>query len=273
MEINSEISEIAGIFAGDGSMQKNHICFWGNPKSDKDLYDKYLKALFLKSFNIKISPYEKHSNSVYGFYICNKFIIKFFNETLMFPIGKKTYSLKVPKIIYNSKDDRIISAFIKGFFAGDGCLNFDKRYANDQKILKIIHTYPRIQIKCVSKEFIFQLSNMLNRLKIKNFISKKISNKRNEVNSYMLQISGKLMLKNWVGEIGFSNPNHSSKYKIFKKYGFIPQNTTYEDRIKILENKINPWSFYPKWACSLVWIRRQKMDIPFYPLEPSKLRG
>ena len=27
-KMTSEIAELAGIFAADGSMQKNHICFW-----------------------------------------------------------------------------------------------------------------------------------------------------------------------------------------------------------------------------------------------------
>ena len=261
-KITSEISELAGIFAADGSMQQNHICFWGNPNADKDFYDRYISDLFLKAFNIKIRPHEKKSNSVYGFYVCNKEIINFFNKILEFPIGNKTYSVKIPNVIYKSKDKKISCAFIRGFFSGDGCLNFDKRYSNNQKILKIIHTYPRIQINCVSKKIIQQLSEMLNKINIKNFISKKISKKKNEVDSYMLQVSGRIMLDRWVKEIGFSNSNHFSRYEIFKRYRFVPPNTTYTDRLKILKGKINPWSFYPKWASSLAWIGRQKKVEP-----------
>ena len=254
-EITVEIAELAGFFAADGSMQKEHLCFWGNPKSDKDYYDRYLPKLFSKAFGISINPHEKPSNSVYGFYICNKKIIEFFNKKLGFPIGKKTYSVEIPDIIY--RDKNLVRAFIRGFFAGDGCLNFDKRYSQDQKILRVIHTYPRIQIKCVSKNLIYQMSNFLNNLEIINFISKKQSRKRNEAESYMLQVSGKIMLDRWVDEIGLSNDNHRTRYEIFKKHGFVPSNTTYKERLKILEGKLNPWSFYPKWACSLAWIGRQ----------------
>ncbi len=261
-KITSEISELAGIFAADGSMQQNHICFWGNPHSDKDFYDNHLKFLFLKAFNVEIRPHEKKSNCVYGFYICNKRIINFFNKVLDFPIGKKTYSLKVPDVIYKNKDKNITCAFIRGFFSGDGCLNFDKRYANDQKILKIIHTYPRIQITCVSEKLIQQLSNMLNNLNIKNFIRKSISKKKNEVDSFRLQVSGRVMLDKWIKGIGFSNANHFSRYEIFKKHSFVPPNTTYIDRLKILKGKKNPWSFYPKRTRSLVWIGRQNKVEP-----------
>jgi len=243
-KITSELSELAGIFAADGSMQKNHICFWGNPKADRDFYDKHIKELFLKAFNINIRPHEKQSNFVYGFYVCNRKIIYFFNKVLGFPIGKKTYSVEVPSIIYQNSDKSIVRAFLRGFCAGDGCLNFDKRYGKHRKILRIIHTYPRIQIKCVCKKLIYQLSDMLNRLDIDNFVSRKPSKKKNEVDGYMVQVSGKPRLDKWIKEIGFSNANHSSRYKLFKKYGFVPPNTSYEERIKMLKGEILPWSFY-----------------------------
>ena len=249
MEINTslEVAEIAGIFAADGSMQKNHICFWGNPKADRDFYDNHIKFLFLKAFDIQIRPHEKKSNFVYGFYVCNKNTINFFNEILGFPFGCKTYSVEVPSEIFNNINKKILSAFLRGFFSGDGCLNFDKRYGNGyQKILTIVHTYPRIQIKCVCKKLIYKLSDMLHRLKIKNFVSRHTTKKDNEVDIFMLQVSGKNRLNTWAKVIGFPNKNHYSRYQIFKKYGFVPPNTTLEQRIKILNEELDPYSFYKK---------------------------
>lgn len=255
-EITPKLSELAGIFAADGSMQRGHVCFWGNPESDRSYYDCHLKYLFWKTFNIKIRPHDKKSNSVYGFYICNRNVIEFFHNILGFPIGKKTYSLEVPKLIYQTVNNEVISAFLRGFFAGDGCLNFDKRYGNCQEILRIIHTYPRIQIKCVSRNIIYQLSDMLRRLDLRNFVTKSSGKKKNEVDSYMIQVSGKLMLERWVNKVGFSNPNHSSRYEIFKKYGLVPPNTSYKERIKLLKGLKSPWYFYPTWARSSAWIER-----------------
>jgi hypothetical protein len=99
---------------------------------------------------------------------------------------------------------------------------------------------------------------MLERLQIKNTISKQLNKKENEANNYLLQISGEKMLELWRSRIGFSNPNHSSRYEIFKKHGFVPPNTSYNQRVKILEGNINPWTFYPSCACSLAWIGRQR---------------
>jgi len=259
-KINKKIAELAGIFAADGSMQKNHLCFWGNPSSDRDYYNTILKEIFLNEFKIKIRPHEKKSNQVYGFYVCDKNVINFFNKNLNFPFGKKTYSLEIPEKIYKSDNKEIKKAFIRGFFAGDGCLNFDKRYAKDQKILKIIHTYPRIQIRCVSQKIIDQISEILKDIGIKNFVRTTKSKKENEVDSYNLQVSGKIRLELWNKKIGFSSLNHSSRYEIFKKHGFVPSNTTQEERLKILKSNLNPWSFYPTGACSLAWIRRQKNE-------------
>ena len=73
----------------------------------------------------------------------------------------------------------------------------------------------------------------------------------------MLQVSGVKMLEKWVEEIGFSNKSHLTRYEIFKKVGFVPSNTSYEQRLRILDGELDPWSFYPKSARSLAWIRRQ----------------
>lgn len=72
IKITQEISELAGLFAADGSMQKEHICFWGNITEDKEYYNNVVKGLFKKAFQIRINLHEKKSNSVYGFYVCDK---------------------------------------------------------------------------------------------------------------------------------------------------------------------------------------------------------
>ena len=62
--ITPDIAEVAGLFAADGSMQKEHICFWGNPFCDKSYYDFRIKSIFKNSFGIDINPHHKKSNSV-----------------------------------------------------------------------------------------------------------------------------------------------------------------------------------------------------------------
>lgn len=243
-DITPETAEIAGIFAADGSMQKNHISFWGNSTEDVDYYDNVLKKLFKMSFNIEINPHHKPSNSVYGFNICKKEVIDYFNKSLDFKIGSKTYTVKVPKSIMQSKDTEIWCSFLRGFSDCDGTLNFDKRYYTCKAILKIIHTYPRIQLKSVSLNIIKDMSELLNRLEIKHFICSYKSKRENEKVAYFIQISGKERLEKWMENIGFNNPSKRTKYDIFKRYGFVPANTKINERYDMLNGDLSPWSFY-----------------------------
>ena len=125
-------------------MQREHLCFLGNISENREYYNNLIKHLFKVAFKIDVNPHEKPSNFAYGFYLCNKDVIKYFNELLGFSFGSNTHIVRVPKIIMNSDKPTIWSAFIRGFCDSDGCLNFDKRYGNDQGILKIIHTHPRV---------------------------------------------------------------------------------------------------------------------------------
>jgi len=253
VKIIPEIAELAGLFAADGSMQREHLCFWGNPVEDRLYYDFRIKSLFKKSFNIIINPHDKKSNSVYGFYVCKKEVLLYFKNVLGFPIGKKTYSVRVPEIIMNSKDPKILAAFLSGFFSGDGCLNFDKKYGLGYKKIKtIIHTYPRIQLATVSKGIIMDMSKLLDRLEIPSFYYLVKSNKENESDSYKLQISGKKRLEFWKNKVGIKNPSKLIKYEIFKKYGFVPPNLNFTDYQKILSGEICPLIYYPEGTSDLI---------------------
>ena len=168
----------------------------------------------------------------------------------------------------DSEAPKIWSSFIRGFSDCDGSLNFGKRYGACQKILRIVHTYPRIQLKSVSHSLIKDISDLLGRLDIKHFTCSLRSLKENERDCSLTQISGKKRLEKWMDIIGFNNPVQQTKYEIFKKHGFVPVNTSLSQRKGILKGRISPWSFYPRRTRSLVWIRRQDNSVP---LEPSKL--
>ncbi|MSR86311.1 hypothetical protein EXS74_02865 [Candidatus Woesearchaeota archaeon] len=244
-DITPSIAELAGLFAADGSMQKNHLCYWGNIIEDREFYNTVVSNLFREAFKIKVKPHEKVSNSVYGFYVCNKEVLKFYNISLEFPIGSKTYTVTIPKKILASRDKRVHIAFIRGFFAGDGCLSFDKRYGACKSILKEINTYPRIQINSASHEIIRQISQLLSQLEIKHFVDLCKKKKENEVDVLRVNVYGKERLEDWKLKIGFSNANHQTKYEIFKKYGFVPPRITLQERQKILVGRCDPRPFYP----------------------------
>ncbi len=245
MKITPALAEISGMFAADGSMQKEHICMWGNITEDKEYYDNHMAPLFSTLFNKKLNVHEKKSNSVYGFYLCKKEVINIFNKKLNFPIGKKTYTVKVPNLIFKSKNTKIYSSFIRGFTDCDGCISFFKRYAKGYcRFKRKFHIYPRIDIVSTSQSIIKQISKMLEFLKIKHTVHRRKSNQSNRADSFTISIKGKERLNHWMKKIGFKNPAKITKYQVWKKFGFCPPYTTIKERRKILKGEINPYSYY-----------------------------
>lgn len=242
MNLTPELAEVLGIFAADGSMQDNHICMWGNISEDKEYYDKIVCPLFSKVFNKKVVAHEKRSNSVYGFYICNKKAVEFLKN---FGFSKrKTYSVEVPKIILENSDNKILSAFIRGFSDCDGGFSLMKRKGKYSNFKLRYNTYPRISIISVSGNIIEGLSNMLKKLEVKHTLYIEKSKRSTDKDSHRITIRGTERIEDWMKKIGFNNPAQTSRYLVWKKFGFCPPKSTIEQRQLILSDKLNPCSLY-----------------------------
>lgn len=242
MILTKEVAEISGIFAADGCLQNKYTCMWGNINEDKEYYDKVVRPLFSKVFKKKINAHEKKSNSVYGFYLCNKKAVRFFRN-----IGfskNKTYNLHMPKMILDSKDRKILTAFIRGFADCDGYISFMKRKGKYRLFKKKFHTYPRIDIRSASKDMIADLAYLLKELGIDytNWVEKR--KKLSEKDMHRISIRGKSRVEKWMNKIGFNNPAQYTRYLVWKKFGFCPSKTTIKQRKLILQNKVDPFSFY-----------------------------
>lgn len=241
-KLTPELAEVLGMFAADGCLQKDYICMWGNITEDRDYYDKIVCPLFSKVFERNITAHEKRSNSVYGFYLCSKEIVKFFKE-LGFT-KNKTYTVKVPDIIMKSPNPKIQAAFIRGFVDCDGNINFLKRKGKYSLFKIKFNTYPRIEFNVVSKEIIEGIRILLNRLEINHTKHLVKNNKPNESDQHKISIRGIKRIEKWIEKIGFNNPAQYTKYLIWKKFGFCPTRTTIKQRKLILKNEISPFSFY-----------------------------
>ena len=240
MKLTEELAEILGMFSADGSLQDNHICMWGNITEDKDYYDKIICPMFSKVFNKKIRAHEKKSNSVYGFYICDKKIVERFKK---FGFTKnKTYTLTIPKIVKKSKNKRIISAFIRGYADCDGCIDFLRRKGKYKEFKTKYNTYPRIWIVSASHKVINEISQFLDILKIEHKVNKKSSKNNKEVQQLAIIIRGSYRVKSFMKKIGFNNPAQHTKYKIWSRVGMCPKKTTIFQRKLILQNKLDPFS-------------------------------
>lgn len=243
-EVNTVIAEIAGVFAADGSMQEAHICFWGNPIEDKEYYDLVLKDLFKKAFAIDIRPHLKESNGVYGFYVCKRPVLDYFKNTLEFKPGPKTSTVIVPRVIMESNDIEIQKAFIRGFMAADGCLNFFRRKGSASEFNKKFRTAPRISIASVSKRAIQELHEVLETIGIKNCVQLQKSKNLAWKDTFRIFVNGRQRIEKWNYLIGFSNPRDKTKYDLFQKFGFVPPFTSIQQRYKILNKELDIYSLY-----------------------------
>ncbi len=237
--ITPEIAELAGAFAADGCLQKGYLCMWGNITEDREYYDSVLVPMYEKCFNLKLKPHEKRSNSVYGFYLCKKDVVKFFNEILGFPIGKKTYVARVPEIIRNSDSKEILAAFVRGFADCDGCVNFHKRYAKGYKeFSRKNNTYPRILLVSVSKDLVHDIADLMRRIGVEYNISETKAKYLNEADKHRIWVRGNTRVEKWLNLIGFSNPVHLSKIQVWRKFGYVPTNVKLQERYKLLKGEV-----------------------------------
>jgi len=240
-ELNEYVAEIAGIHAGEGYLrndgQRAELDISGN-NEEKEYYNNNIKRLFKESFNITINNKYWPSRRTYGFVLRNKNIIEFFHETLGFPYGKKSKTVRIPKLIMNNSK-KLKCAFLRGLFDTDGSLTFDKRRGKYCLFKKTNNCYPRIIISTISKNLSQEVEKILLELNIKNYTQIYKSKNVNENKKYKIWIHGEKNLKKWINKIGINNPCKLIKYKIWKKYGYCPPKMAFKQLENILKEETN----------------------------------
>lgn len=242
--LTPEIAEICGIHAGDGHLRKNGKEFEiSGSYEEREYYDAHVIPLinFVLGLNIKGKFFP--SKGTYGFSISSKALISlliFFG----FPKGKKDNIVQIPEQILHSQDPTIRRAFLRGIFDTDGCITFDKRSYNTSPFKKTRNYYPRILFSTISKKLAIGIKELCEK---EGFICKIYvykSKKQTESLKYKLQMVGINNLERWMNIIIPKNSVKVSRYLIWKRYGFCPTNTKYEERTKILKGELDPNIFY-----------------------------
>ncbi|MDD4804017.1 MAG: LAGLIDADG family homing endonuclease [Candidatus Pacebacteria bacterium] len=115
IDIDEEIMYALGLYTAEGSTTKYHVCYSLHMK-EIDFVDK-LNKFFKRTPHISHSKIDKSMQVVYG----NKVLAKLF-KTLIPGVAHTKY---INFNIY-SLDDKLKIAFLRGYFDGDGCTNFNK---------------------------------------------------------------------------------------------------------------------------------------------------
>ena len=198
---NPSFLEFYGVLLGDGWISKLHYknkLIWligisGNRHLDKDFFlylKKNIYILFNRTAYLKDRP--KHNSIELNF--SHKTLVKFFNEELHFPIGKKI-NLEIPKEIYNLGYDKVKN-IIRGIFDTDGSFYFDKTPAN--------RPYPCISICMKAPILMNQIYSELIRQGFKVYFN-------NSREAPQIKLKGDIQLRKWMNEIGSSNPYKYNK--------------------------------------------------------------
>jgi hypothetical protein len=247
--MTEELAEDIGIHIGDGSMylsgpsKKSYILrYSGHFTEDKEHYLKRIIPLKKALFNVKATGKVLNCrNNEFGIVICSKAIYNFYLKAIGIPSGKKCKIADIPEIIKNSSKE-IQCSFIRGLADTDFSVTFKRKSTKHD-----LNYYPVISADFASKKLIKSLKSVLTDLGF-NVVTLDSVNKRYEKSykTHVININGRSNLEHWMKQIGFSNPNHLTKYLIWKKYGFCPPYTTILERKQILKGDINPYIFYRK---------------------------
>jgi len=249
MDIDENLTELFGAFIGDGwieSRTKNSLYILGSPIEDKNYYDyriSYLVKKVLKcKFKIRLFKYWH----VYGLVIYNKAVISKLIE-LGFLYGKKVHKVSIPDNLLN-KNKNLLPTIVRGIFDTDGSFYCKRSYGQyGSTFRKKFHCYPRLEIVSISLKLLKQVHGILTELGIKSTLRngnvKGLYNK-NSHQSYRLTIFSIHNIVLFFKIIKPKNQRHITRYRVWKKFGFLPPKTSLDERKKILKNVLNPYKYY-----------------------------
>ncbi|GEM_PF-315657 len=197
--LSKELCEFVGAFIGDGYLGGNDVVGISGHSTLDCNYHHYLAKKAEILFGISPCFYKSKVKKAIYTRFNSQNLVKMFNQRFGFPLGEKTYIVKIPREIL-SADEALLFRTVRGIFDTDGCVFFDKR-----KIYK--KPYPRITLEIESQNLAEQLVQILGR----HFsVRHKFGTKRG---SCVVEIYGHAQLEKWMSIIGFSNERHLDRIK------------------------------------------------------------
>ncbi|MFB6145035.1 MAG: LAGLIDADG family homing endonuclease [Candidatus Nanohaloarchaea archaeon] len=183
-EIDHELAQIIGYFAGDGSFDPKRLNFH---EQDKEVAEKY-RELLEKKFGCNTSIRFREEKNYYNLRAFGKPLVKLFEKE--FPEIKKSHNTEIPEKIMIS-GDKIVSGFIKGFYDAEG-------YCSESR--------GRIGISANNKKFMQQLQQQLMRYGVISSL-RTYDNSKNPYSDnlrYTISISDQLSAEKFAEKIGFT---------------------------------------------------------------------
>jgi intein/homing endonuclease len=202
-KMSKELAELVGIHFGDGCMNISNFTYrvyYSFNMRDKE-YLLYVKDLFYRLFDVKMSREEIFHKNTTSLYLHSKTLCSFFGTVLGISYGPKK-ELLIPD--YIKSNDEYLRCFLKGLFDTDGCITI-------QRMGKYSYTLVKISTKHCN--FAKDIKNSLILLGIPSFITKKIGERNDKILvGYEVVVRNKSVVK-FFEIIGSNNPRNLRKYK------------------------------------------------------------
>lgn len=253
-ENSLELAEFIGWHIGDGciSVTKKYseYALAGDLVEELPFYENVILPCFNKLFEDvigrKITLKKYSSNNVCGVYVFNRDFVKFLKENTLLPEGKKI-NIGVPSIIQTSNQK---IALLRGLFDTDGSIYFCRNNCKMKHFsyTSIFHYKPKIKLATISKTLILEVYKILCDLGFHPKFRKPARQRLNENLMYGVVLHRKSDIKKWIIEVGFKNFKHSTKIQVWQKFGFCPPHTKLNQRLDILNEKVNILDFYPNYS-------------------------
>lgn len=189
------LAEEIGIHLGDGflSSKRYEYRLKGHKIDEKWYYIDYLKYMYKFLYNLELNI--KNYSDTIGFEISSLALWDFKVNVLGITAGRKD-NLVVPDII-KVNDEKILCAFLRGFFDTDGSVAFLYKSGKG-------NYYPCITITQKSHKVIEEVAEMLRMLGF----SPRFYRNRQET---QLMLNGYSQFKHYEEKIGWKSPKHLNK--------------------------------------------------------------
>lgn len=194
---SEDLAEFVGIMLGDGGVSKSQISITLGFTSDRE-YTPYVIKLIYDLFEIKASTYAPNNHNFIRIRACGVNLVKHLLRFGLIQGNKIKQQFDIPAWI--KEEDSYIKACIRGLIDTDGCIH--RKVRRDHNGFE----YRSIGITLSSASKPLQLS-FINLFKILGF---KVA-----ISGTTIYLCGKVQVRRYIEEIGFSNPKHLYRYQTF----------------------------------------------------------
>ncbi len=226
MSIDPQIlGEVAGIFAGDGSLYqtsngrggKSYVLEVRGPIKELNYYTKHIKPKFEKvlSRELKIIKRTYERGYVIGIRACGKDVAEIFHKQLGFPVGSKSRIVDIPKSVLKNKE--CWKTYIRGVFDTDGSVYLKKSGRGK-------YMQPVVDISSYSPKHLENIKLLLHNVGF-NFWTEKTK----------IRLAGWANTKRFFKDINPQNPTQKARFRtILNLYSIEPalRNKVYQTTLK-----------------------------------------